>query len=117
MRSRGEIVGWTLIALSLLALVAASWCRTRAGARPASTYKIPHWPDVAWTGNYYDYKYIEPWLLYGSLVSVIPGILVLIRVRLIEDESLPGHCPVCGYSIAGLAAGSPCPECGNGKTD
>lgn len=30
----------------------------------------------------------------------------------LERQRLPGTCRSCGYSLAGLATGSKCPECG-----
>jgi hypothetical protein len=53
------------------------------------------------------------WIIpfWALLISVaIPTAFLWRRDR--RDRFGPGRCPKCGYSLAGLAAGAGCPECG-----
>ncbi len=48
-----------------------------------------------------------------TLLTAIPSVL-LWRAHL-RRRRRAGDCPVCGYSLAGLAPGAACPECGRGS--
>ena len=50
---------------------------------------------------------IPPWALPGLL-----ALLALLAWLPPRRLPAPGHCPRCGYSLAGLGPGSTCPECG-----
>lgn len=47
----------------------------------------------------------------GILYLLVGGTRYIRRA----DRACRGHCPVCGYSRAGLASGAPCPECGKAE--
>jgi hypothetical protein len=57
-------------------------------------------PVVVWVS-------IRLWWL--AAISDVPGGVLLLVCR---RPMGPGRCPSCGYSLAGLAEGSACPECG-----
>jgi hypothetical protein len=52
------------------------------------------------------YFYVPLWMV--STLLLIPAV-VLWRI---DRRPRPGHCPECGYDLAGLATGGVCPECG-----
>jgi hypothetical protein len=58
---------------------------------------------------------IPYWLLTITL-AVCAGLLDRHDRRVLRSMRIKaGCCPACGYSLAGLAAGSQCPECGKAK--
>jgi hypothetical protein len=66
--------------------------------RHACLSLMPVWPGFA-----------ANTLLYAALAWVpLRGVGTLRRWR----RSRRGRCPACGYDLAGLAAGTACPECG-----
>jgi hypothetical protein len=68
--------------------------RTSYGITAYTTYSAPLWPI--------------PLLLWSSAAVLLrSGILA-------RRRALSGACITCGYSLAGLEVGAPCPECGKG---
>lgn len=54
-------------------------------------------------------------LALNILVFSLGWMAVWVVIALIRHarRAQRGHCPVCNYNLGGLAAGAPCPECGN----
>ncbi|MGH7133345.1 MAG: hypothetical protein ACREJO_15535 [Phycisphaerales bacterium] len=56
--------------------------------------------------------WITLWAL--ALASFLSGGFLLWSARRARRRAMSGVCLKCGYDLSGLAAGSPCPECGKG---
>ncbi len=87
-----------------------------AGAKLAA---MPPLPSALWRPRL-DKGLYSNWIL--RVPFWIPTLLCLATFALVfrierREKRLAraGHC-VCGYSLAGLADGAVCPECGKGKT-
>lgn len=71
------------------------------------------WPQWEWEWWWsFDEGYIR-FPIWALIVAFgVPGVL-LWRSRFRERRAIKhGACATCGYSLTGLAAGTPCPECG-----
>lgn len=51
-------------------------------------------------------------LATSAVVSLASMLVMVIALRRCEGESKPTLCPICGYELRGMAAGTKCPECG-----
>jgi hypothetical protein len=70
------------------------------------SYKVDHWSKgPKW--------HISLWPI--PLLLWTPAALLLRSGILARRRATTGHCAKCGYSLAGLAADAPCPECGTGS--
>ena len=66
---------------------------------------FPYWP--IWSG-----LLIDTAAYGGAWWIALLGVGMLVSTLRATIRRRRGQCPRCGYSLTGLAAGSPCPECG-----
>ncbi|MGH7132664.1 MAG: hypothetical protein ACREJO_12030 [Phycisphaerales bacterium] len=59
--------------------------------------------------------YVTIFLWPFALASLLGGGWLVWSGRRARRRAMTGLCLKCGYDLAGLAAGAPCPECGGGK--
>jgi hypothetical protein len=101
-------------------------CRVTAGTlwlmhleprrNPSQAYFQTHGPQVQWW-PVWDSYYSPSWGAERLAIPLwMPFVLVAIPTAWLwwrdRRSRWVGHCAACGYDLAGLAAGSPCPECG-----
>lgn len=71
------------------------------------------WPPIrvsSWAGPLPSTTFTAAlWLLVPTLF----GLALLVHRFARQQESKPGHCESCGYSLLGLSPNTPCPECGS----
>jgi hypothetical protein len=82
-------------------------------------WRRPGW-RVYWTPVFSaesdQWKYVYKVTLWPiPLLLWTPAALLLRSGILARRRAITGSCPKCGYSLAGLPAGSPCPECSKAK--
>ncbi|MGH7130657.1 MAG: hypothetical protein ACREJO_01770 [Phycisphaerales bacterium] len=87
-----QVAGWSLLAIGVLLCVAYVYGRTVTRRR-------------------FDVDVIMLPLVGASLLG---GGWLVWSGRRARRRAMTGVCGKCGYDLAGLAAGSPCPECGGG---
>lgn len=92
-----------------------SWSDTSISQRP-EWVAVPHEPALYWRFSYEHGRFglnilgVPLWV--PLLAAALPTAWLWHRDRRGNPRNLPGHCGRCGYDLAGLPSGGPCPECG-----
>lgn len=58
------------------------------------------------------YLRIPVWMIFAGVFGVLAAGRTALRSARHRLRHKPNHCKHCGYSLVGLSAAAPCPECG-----